>query len=73
MSNAPMKMGSFIRVKETHENKFRAGKDGMVVEDFGNQVSLVFGWDRHCVEQRCECVGPEMWDKSELDFRTLEY
>ena len=45
----------------------------MVVEDFGQEVALVFYFDRHNQAQRCECVGPEMWNKDELDLATAEF
>lgn len=65
-----LKHGAFVRVKQSEP--LRGGKDGMVVADFGDFVALLFGWDRHCQPQHCQCVGPEMWDKSDLDLSTVE-
>lgn len=67
--------GMFIRVRADHENQARAGFDGMVMADSpegDSMVGLVFWSDRHNHFQRCECVGTEAWDKSELDFSTAE-
>jgi hypothetical protein len=63
--------GNFVRVREDHKNFMRAGKDGMVIEDFGQLVALVFYYDRHNEAQGCMCVGPELWKKSELDMTTI--
>jgi hypothetical protein len=67
-----MRNGTFIRVKANHPDESRAGKDGMVVDDFGEAVALVFYCDRHNVVQRTECVGAELWQKTELDLSTTE-
>lgn len=67
--------GTFIRVRADHENQARAGKDGMVFEDVkegDDQIALVFHFDRHNQGQNCECVGPELWEKSELDMTTMD-
>lgn len=66
-----LEAGQFVRVKSDHEDFFRRGKDGMVIEDLGNQVGLVFDNDRHNWNQHCSCVGTELWDKSELDLTTV--
>ena len=68
-------MGAFIRVRADHSNLLRAGKDGMVVEPVmkeGDDIALLFGYDRHNQPQSCQSVGPEMWEQSELDLSTLE-
>lgn len=66
--------GQFVRVASNHPNTYRAGKDGMVVPggDMGNSVGLVFWFDRHNTPQRTQCVGPELWDKQELDMATID-
>lgn len=69
-----MKSGTFIRVRYDHPNPARAGKDGMVVFDTPDEdesVGLSFGFDRHNVPQHCQCVGTELWLKSELDMSTI--
>jgi len=66
-----LQCGTFIRVKKNHRHWWRAGKDGMVVEDFGKAVALIFGFDRYFRRQGCRCVGPELWKKSELDSTTV--
>jgi hypothetical protein len=67
-----LKPGAFVRVKLSHKDWWRAGLDGMVVEDFGWTVALFFGFDRYNVGQHTVCVGPELWTKSELDMTTVE-
>lgn len=62
--------GSFVRVRADHPS-FRAGKDGMVIEDAGSSVGLYFGYDRHCQAQDVICVGTELWDKAELDLSSV--
>lgn len=64
--------GQFIRVKNDHPSS-RAGKDGMVFHDEiegETTLSMVFGFDRASQRQDVQCVGPEIWDKSELDLTT---
>lgn len=64
--------GEYIRVKSEHPDWWRAGKDGMVVEDMGEDgVALFFGVDRHNNFQHLVCVGPELWQRSELDLNSL--
>jgi hypothetical protein len=63
--------GSFIRVRADHPS-FRAGKDGMVHEDMGDEIALTFGFDRYNESQGCHCVGPELWSKFELDLGSVE-
>ena len=63
--------GQFVRVRRDYDGT-RAGKDGMVMEDFGPKgVVLYFGCDRHCQRQQVICVGPELWKRDELDFETV--
>jgi len=67
-----MARGTFVRVRDDHPDAARAGKDGMV-RDFGDGwVALTFWFDRHNQGQRCVCVGPEYWLKSELDMNSVE-
>ncbi len=70
-----MNAGTFIRVKPDHENTARAGKDGMVMQSFlqDGLFAMVFWYDRHNRDQGCACVGPELWDKSELDMSSVEH
>jgi hypothetical protein len=76
MANEPLiRMGTFIRVRADHADPARAGKDGMAIQPVmteSEEIALVFGYDRHNQPQDCECVGPEMWERSELDLSTLE-
>lgn len=65
-----LRHGNFVRVRR--DNEFRPGADGMVVEDLGTEVGLIFGYDRYCQRQNVVCVGTEMWQKSELDLSTVE-
>ena len=67
-----MKNGSFIRVNSTSPNISRRGMDGMVIDDFGDYVGLVFYFDRHNRPQGCICVGPELWEKTELDLSSYD-
>lgn len=69
---AELHVGDFIRVRADHTNEARAKMDGMAIQDMGDQVALVFWSDRYGHFQDCECVAPELWDKSELDFETLD-
>ena len=62
--------GTFVRVRSDHE--YKAGKDGMVIEDFGREIGLFFGFDRHNHPQNCQCVGTELWNKDELDLSTAD-
>jgi len=70
--SAPTRLlsGQFIRVRRDHENTYRAGLDGMVSRDSddGESVALIFGFDRHNRPQHAVCVGPELWQKDELDL-----
>lgn len=63
--------GSFVRVRKDHPEPFRRGKDAQVYSDIGEQVGLTFGYDRYNEPQDVECVGIELWDKSELDLNTV--
>jgi hypothetical protein len=63
--------GAFIRVRSDHAT--HAGKDAMLHADFNDgTVGLIFGFDRHDRGQEIECVGPELWDKADLDLSTVE-
>lgn len=61
--------GTFVRVRADHGST-RAGKDGLVWEDYGAELALTFGRDRYNDDQDVQCVGPEMWGKAELDLTT---
>ena len=65
--------GQFVRVRSDHPDTHRAGLDGMVYldNDVGNVVALVFGCARHGRNQRAQCVGPELWEKWELDAASV--
>lgn len=70
----PLASGTFIRVRSDHPDWWRAGLDGMVIEDSpagDTTVGLVFGTDRHNEFQHTRCVGTELWEKSELDTSTI--
>lgn len=66
--------GQFVRISPVHPNPYRAGKDGMVVPDgdIGESVGLVFWFDRHNKSQGTQCVGPELWDKRELNLESID-
>lgn len=66
-----LERGMFVRVRSDLDN-LRAGKDGMVLEDYGDEVSLSFGRDRYNQWQNVQCVGIELWRKDELDLETAE-
>lgn len=69
-----IKSGTFIRVRYDHEQSpNRAGMDGMVTEDVPegcDDIPMIFGYDRHCWPQNVQCVGTELWHRSELDMST---
>jgi hypothetical protein len=64
--------GDFIRVRDDHAERGRAGKDGMVMEVFPEGPALIFGCDRYCEFQDVVCVGPEMWNWAELDMNSID-
>lgn len=64
--------GDFIRVNSSCADRTRAGKDALVLALDGDQVVLVFGWDRFSRDQKVICVGPEQWDRSELDLASVD-
>ena len=69
-----LRFGDFVRTKKDCGDS-RAGCDAMVVDNFddenGQEVALTFGCDRYNTIQRVQCVGPELWNKSELDLETV--
>jgi len=62
--------GCFVRVRKDLEDP-RRGKDAQIYNDLGDQVGLLFGCDRYGDDQDVQCVGVELWDKSELDLSTV--
>jgi len=62
--------GSFVRVRKDLDD-LRRGKDAQVYKDMGDQVALLFGRNRYNEDQQVECVGVELWEKSELDLSTV--
>lgn len=72
MEHPELKVGDFIKIKSDHTTcPSKAGKDAMVVENShkGNPtVALTFGHDRYNENQEIQYLGPEEWNKTELDF-----
>lgn len=61
----------FVRVQANHPDTTRAGKDAQVVRVDGDDVLLLFGYDRWNRDQGVRCVGLEMWSMNELDLSTI--
>lgn len=64
--------GDFVRVGTRCGDGTRIGKDGLVLAIDGDQVVVVFGWDRFGRDQNVISVGPEQWDRDDLDLSTVD-
>ena len=71
--HTPLRLGSFVRVRDDHEDWARAGRDGMVAASSAQCLGLIFGADRYGREQGTLSVGIEAWDAAELDLTTAEF
>lgn len=64
--------GDFVRVKDTHEDHTRAGKDALVMARDDELCVLMFGYDRYNRDQHVICVGLEQWELDELDLDSVD-
>lgn len=69
----PLRLGTFVRVRDDHEDWTRAGRDGMVATSSAQCLGLIFGTDRYGREQGTRSVGIEAWHAAELDLATAEF
>lgn len=67
-----LRVGTFVRVRDDHEDWTRAGRDGMVASSSVHCLGLIFGTDRHVREQGTRSVDIEAWDAAEFDLTTAE-
>lgn len=70
---ASLRVGTFVRVRDEHEDWTRAGRDGMVASSSAQCLGLIFGTDRHGRDQGTRSVGIEAWDAAELDLTRAEF
>jgi hypothetical protein len=68
-----LRVGTFVRVREDHEDFTRAGRDATVATVSDPYIGLIFGTDRYGREQNTCSVGIEAWESAELDLATAEY
>ena len=63
--------GLYVRVRPDFPQKARAGKDGFVHSDEGQDVILSFGHDRYQRYQGIPTSLPELWAKADTQFESL--